>query len=406
MPRLFNMSRLIVRVLVVCLLATSPLLALAYTPQAMYDDVWRLVQAKHLDNTKNGQAWGIWRHRFDADIDTEEDAYVAIATMLASLNDRYTRFLTPKEFEEEGQSIQATLFGIGIQIGVRDNKLVVIAPMEDTPADRAGLKPNDEIVEIDGHPTQGMDVREAADLIRGEKGSKVKLLVRRDNAAPKVMLVTRDEIKLKSVSAKHPMGLTTPKNVAYIRLSTFLSALAANEVKALLEKNTDKDGFILDLRSNPGGLLKNAITIADFFLAEGPIVSTVDRDGYKERVMATGHQLTNKPLVVLIDEGSASASEILSGALSDHRRAMLVGKRTFGKGLVQEINQLPRGAGINITTQKYLTPNGTDINKKGIEPDVVVALTEDDIKAKRDPQFAKAVAVLQAELAKGKVATK
>jgi carboxyl-terminal processing protease len=387
----------------VVLLATLlawPLLAQAYTPQAMYDDVWRLVQAKHLDNSKNGQAWAIWRHRFDPDLETEDDAYVAIATMLASLNDRYTRFLTPKEFEEEGQSIQATLFGIGIQIGVRDTKLVVIAPMEDTPADRAGLKPNDEILEIDGRNTQGMDVREAADLIRGQKGTKVKLLIRRDSVTLKPLLVMRDEIKLKSVSNKHPMGLTPPKHIAYIRLSTFLSAMAANEVKALLEKNTDKDGFILDLRSNPGGLLKNAITIADFFLSGGPIVSTVDRDGYKERVMATPRQLTDKPLIVLIDEGSASASEILSGALSDHHRALLVGKRTFGKGLVQEINQLPRGAGINITTQKYLTPNGTDINKKGIEPDVTVALTDDDVKAKRDPQFSKAVALLEADIAK------
>ena len=161
-----------------------------------------------------------------------------------------------------------------------------------------------------------------------------------------------------------------------------------------LEKDSDKKGYIVDLRSNPGGLLTNAIMISDMLLNGGVIVSTVDREGYKDTTRATKKFVTNKPIVVLINKGSASASEILSGALKDNQRALLVGEKSFGKGLVQEINKLYDGAGLNITIQKYLTPNGTDINKKGIEPDVNVELTEDDVKNKHDSQLLKAEELL------------
>lgn len=373
----------------------------AYTPQSLYDEVWKLINARFVNEDKNGQDWRIWRHRFDSQIKDEADANVAIETMLASLNDRYTRFLDKDEFAEEGRSIKATLFGIGIQIGLRDDKLVVIAPIDETPADKAGLKANDEILEIDGKNTKGISVKDAADLIRGEKGTKVRLLIKRDDKAAKYYDIMRDEIKLKSVSLDNPFSVSIPHNIGYIKLSTFLSSNAAQEVQNAMKDQGDKSGYILDLRSNPGGLLSNAIRIADFFLEEGSIVSTVDRDGYKEVRYSSPSVLTNKPLVVLINGGSASASEILSGALKDNKRAVLIGERSFGKGLVQEINQLPGGSGVNITTQRYLTPNDTDINKKGIEPDIAVELTEEDAKAKKDPQLMKAVAVVE-EMVKGK----
>jgi carboxyl-terminal processing protease len=373
----------------------------AYTPQSLYAEVWKLINARFVNEDKNGQDWRIWRHRFDAQMKDEEDANVAIETMLASLNDRYTRFLDKDEFAEEGRSIKATLYGIGIQIGVREDKLVVIAPIDDTPADKAGLKANDEILEIDGKNTKGMSVKEAADLIRGEKGTKVHLLIKRDDKAAKYYDIIRDEIKLKSVSLNNPFNVTIPANIGYIKLSTFLSSNASQEVQNALKDLGNKNGYILDLRSNPGGLLSNAIRIADFFLEEGAIVSTVDRDGYKEVRYSSPSMLTGKPLVLLINGGSASASEILSGALKDNKRAVLIGERSFGKGLVQEINQLPGGSGVNITTQRYLTPNDTDINKKGIEPDIPVELGEEDAKAKKDPQLAKAIAIME-EMIKGK----
>jgi carboxyl-terminal processing protease len=374
---------------------------MAYTPQSLYDEVWKLINTRFVNEDKNSQDWRIWRHRFDNSMKDDQDAAVAIETMLASLNDRYTRFLDKDEFAEEGRSIKATLYGIGIQIGIRDDKLVVIAPIDDTPADRAGLKANDEILEIDGKNTTGMSVKEAADLIRGQKGTKVHLLIKRESRPVKAYDIARDEIKLKSVSLTNPFNVAIPGNVGYVKLSTFLSSNAAQEVQNALKDLGGKSGYILDLRSNPGGLLSNAIRIADYFLEDGAIVSTVDRDGYKEVRYAGASTLTNKPLVLLINGGSASASEILSGALKDNKRAVLIGERSFGKGLVQEINQLPGGAGVNITTQRYLTPNDTDINKKGIEPDIAVELSEDDAKAKKDPQLLKAISVLE-EMIKGK----
>ena len=186
-----------------------------------------------------------------------------------------------------------------------------------------------------------------------------------------------------------------PNDIGYIRLSSFISRNAATEFKTILEQGYDKKGFIIDLRSNPGGLLSNAIYISDMFLDGGVIVSTVDRDGYKETQRATKGIITNKPVIVLINKGSASASEIFSGAMKDNGRAIIIGEQSFGKGLVQEINRLPYESGINITIQKYLTPNGTDINKKGITPDIEVKLTEENVKNKDDVQLKKAIEVMQ-----------
>lgn len=368
----------------------------AYSPVDLYDNVWRLVNTKFVDQTNNAQDWSKWRHKYDSKIQTNEDAYVAINTMIASLNDPYTKFLDPKEFAEETSSIKGSLKGIGIQIGVKDGKLMVIAPIEDTPAEKAGLLADDEILEIDGVSTKGITVDKAADKIRGKEGTQVRLLIKRKDVTPnKLYTITRAEIEIKSISQKVPADTKIPDDIAYIRLSSFISRNAASEFSQILNANKDKKGFIVDLRSNPGGLLTNAIYISDMFLDGKVIVSTVDRDGYKETQRANRGMVTNKPLVVLINKGSASASEIFSGAMKDNGRAVIVGEQSFGKGLVQEVNKLPYEAGINITIQKYLTPNGTDINKKGITPDVVVELTEEHVKNKDDVQLKKAVEILE-----------
>ena len=363
----------------------------AYSPTELYDQVWKLINSKFVDQTNNAQDWSKWRHKYDNQIHTNEDAYVAINTMVASLNDPYTKFLDPKEFAEETSSIKGSLKGIGIQIAVKDGKLTVIAPIEDTPAEKAGLQADDEILEIDGVSTKGITVDKAADKIRGKEGTQVTLLVKRKDMAPKLYTVTRAEIEIKSISQKVPTDVKIPDDLCYIRLSSFISRNAASEFGTILNNSKDKKGFIIDLRSNPGGLLTNAIYISDMFLDGGTIVSTVDRDGYKETQRANPGVYTKKPVVVLINKGSASASEIFSGAMKDNHRAVIIGEQSFGKGLVQEINKLPYDAGINITIQKYLTPNGTDINKKGITPDIKVELTEEDVKNKNDVQLKKAV---------------
>ena len=369
--------------------------SMAYTPVELYDNVWRLINTKFVDQTNNSQDWSKWRHKYDKVIKTNEDAYVAINTMIASLNDPYTKFLDPKEFAEETSSIKGSLKGIGIQIGVKDGKLMVIAPIEDTPAEKAGLLADDEILEIDGKSTKGITVDKAADQIRGKEGTTVTLLIKRKDMAPKLYTITRAEIEIKSISQKLPDNITLPNDIGYIRLSSFISRNASKEFGDILTNSPDKKGFIIDLRSNPGGLLSNAIYISDMFLDGGVIVSTVDRDGYKETQRATKGVVTNKPIVVLINKGSASASEIFSGAIKDNHRGIIIGEQSFGKGLVQEINKLPYESGINITIQKYLTPNGTDINKKGITPDLVVELTEENVKNKDDVQLKRAIEVMQ-----------
>lgn len=360
----------------------------------LYDNVWRLINTKYVDQTDNSQNWNYWRHKYDAYIKTDEDSYIAIGTMIASLDDPYTKFLDPKEFAEETSSIKGSLKGIGVQIATKDGKLMVIAPIEDSPAEKAGLMADDEILEINGESTKGMSIDKAADKIRGEEGTTVTLLIKRKDAL-KPYSIVRKEIELKAVSTKVPNNVKLNDDIGYIRLSSFISKNAAKEFENILTQYSSKKGFIIDLRSNPGGLLTNAIYIANLLLPNGIIVSTVDRDGYKETQRCLGNPVTNKPLVILINKGSASASEILSGALKDNKRAVLVGEKSFGKGLVQEINRLPNDAGVNITIQKYLTPNGTDINKKGIEPDITVELSDDDIKNKDDKQLKKANEVLQ-----------
>ena len=374
--------------------------AFALTPQDLYDKAWKLINSEYVDDTMNQQDWQKWRHKYDDVLKDNDDAYVAIGTMVDSLGDVYTKFLTPKEYKDESESIQGSLKGIGVQIGVKDGKLLVIAPLEDTPGERAGLKSEDEILEINGESTKGITVEAAADKIRGPEGTIVKLLVKRGSEPPKLYTIERANIELKSVSTKAPKLGHVDDNIGYIRLSSFISKNAASEFKTALKSYEDKDGIIIDLRSNPGGLLTNAIYIADMFLSSKVIVSTVDKYGYKETQKSMSQVTTNQPIVVLINGGSASASEILSGALKDNKRATIVGKKSFGKGLVQEINKLPDGSALHITIQKYLTPNGTDIHKKGIVPDYVVELTEQDVKEKRDPQLAKACEIIQQQVNK------
>lgn len=369
--------------------------AYSATPADLYDDVWKLINKKYYDPSDNSQDWSKWRYRYENKLKTKEDAYVAIETMLASLNDPYTRFLDPKEFSEENQSIKGSLKGIGTQIGLRDGQLVIIAPLEDSPAERAGLQADDAILEINGESTKGINIDVAADKIRGEKGTTVTLLIQRKDVPNKTYSIVRDEIEIKSVSTKPPFETEIPEDLKYIRLSSFISKNAAGEIESILNSSKDAKGFIIDLRSNPGGLLTNAIYISDMLLKGGVIVSTVDRDSYKTTTRARYQQVTDKPIVVLINKGSASASEILSGALKDNSRATIVGEQSFGKGLVQEINRLPDEAGLNITIQRYLTPSGTDIHKKGITPDVVIELTKENAEAKDDVQLKKAIEILE-----------
>lgn len=350
-------------------------------PLAVYNRVWRLVHNSFYDPAYNGQDWGRWQHRYDKSIKTSADAYKAIDTMLASLGDRYSRFLTPEAFKEETEMIAAKLFGIGIQMGYdKTHKIIVIAPIPDTPAARAGLMPLDEIVEVDGKSTQGMSVEAVSKMVRGEINTPVKITIER-NKERKTLTIIRGEIPIRSVQKVEMLN----SDIGYVRLSTFISSKASEEMKEALSQLLPARGIIIDLRDNPGGLVTNAVDICNIFLNGGIIVSTIDRKDHKISTVSSARPFCKQPLVILINQGSASASEITAGALHDHDRAQLVGQKSFGKGLVQAIEKLADGSSVHITIARYLTPNGTDINKKGISPDFEVKLSKDDYKSARGP---------------------
>jgi carboxyl-terminal processing protease len=361
----------------------------------LYEEAWKSIQVDYVDHTYNGQNWLKWKNHYQNRIHDLDDAYVAIDTMVSSLNDEYTRFLKPRDMNEQSLSIDSRLFGVGIQISMHHKKLVVLSTLDDTPAARAGIMPKDIITSINGKETAGITVAQAADQIRGKKGSFVTLSIQR-NQQHLVKKIMRDEIKIKSVFTR-PIK---DNRIGYLRLSSFISESMMGEIQTLVKQLANKQALIVDIRGNYGGLFSNAVEIADMFLRQGDIVSIVNREHDRQRFSAHPPQEFLQPVVLLVDGGSASASEILSGALKDNHRATLVGADTFGKGLVQKINPLSHEAGINITVSRYLTPNGDDINKKGIVPDIKVPITERDILSGEDPQLEKAIQVLQSKLDK------
>ena len=352
--------------------------------QRLFLTSWDELREEYYDKTLNHQDWDKWRLKYINEIDTKEDAYVAIDSIIESLDDPYTRFLRPEEFEEQNIGINAKLYGIGVNISEINGKTTIVGVLDETPAEKAGLKAGDIILKVDDHDIKGYKINDVAKLVRGPIGSTITMEIIRDKKKI-VYKIQRNEIKIKTVK------LDMSDNIAHITISSFLSQDTPVEVQEALDKSSKAQGIILDLRGNTGGLLPNAVIIANMFLPEGNIVSIVDRDGKSTKIEAeANYGYIKKPLVILIDRGSASASEILSGALKDYNRAVLVGEKTFGKGLVQKIETIQKENGLNITIAKYLTPSGADINKKGIEPDYKVEYTKADILSKKDPQLSKA----------------
>jgi len=360
------------------------------------DHVWQIVYRDFLDSSGKFQKsnWiNLRKEVLSKTYSDSNEAYDAIRDLLSNLDDSYTRFLEPKEFNQMRIDTSGELTGVGIQI-VKDKEsddLIIISPIEGTPAFDAGIKARDKILSIDDISTKGMNIEEAVKLIRGQRGTKVKLEILRGSQSF-FKILSREKIEIKSVSSK----VNQTKNglsIGYVRIKQF-NANASKETRDAIKNLETKKvaGYVLDLRSNPGGLLESSIDISRHFINKGVIVSTVSKDGLKETKKGNGQALTKKPLVVLVNEGSASASEIVSGAIKDNKRGKLVGKKTFGKGLVQSMRTLVDGSGLTVTVAKYLTPNGTDINKSGIIPDIEVRMNinpilQREIGTRKDKQY-------------------
>lgn len=367
---------------------------------------WRLVNQSYLDETFNNQNWWQVREKvLKSKLETTEDAYNAIEQMLASLGDPFTRLLRPEQYQGLRISTTGELSGVGLQININPDTggLEVVAPLAASPGERAGIAPHDRILAIDGVDTTTLSLEEAAEKMRGLAGTKVSLRIQsaETNQVRNLELI-RDRISLNPVVAS--LDKSNPETpIGYLRLNQF-SANAAKEIAhgiAHLQTQGAK-AYILDLRNNPGGLLQAGIEIARLWLNDTAIVYTVNRQGMFDSYMATEGQITDAPLVVLVNQGTASSSEILAGALQDNGRALLVGEKTFGKGLIQSLFELPEGAGLAVTVAKYETPNHRDINKLGILPDEIVSqepITYDQIGTELDKQYQTAVELLTTQTA-------
>ncbi|QIR40839.1 PDZ domain-containing protein [Tolypothrix sp. PCC 7910] len=368
--------------------------------QKLVSEVWRIVNRNYLDETFNHQNWSTVRQKaLEKPLKNPEEAYAAVQNMLKSLDDPFTRFLDPEQYRSLQVNTSGELTGVGLQIALdpKTGKLEVVAPIAGSPADKAGIQPRDRIIKIEGISTENLTLDEAAAKMRGPIGSLVTLLIERDGTQEKEIRIVRDRIALNPVVSDlrvTPQG--TP--IGYLRLNQFnanASMELAHAITSLEKKGAA--AYILDLRNNPGGLLQAGIEIARLWLDSGTIVYTVNRQGIQGSFEAFGPALTSDPLVILVNQGTASASEILAGALQDNGRAQLVGETTFGKGLIQSLFELSDGSGLAVTIAKYETPQHRDINKLGIKPDKIIpldAITREQIGTEADPQYQAAVEIL------------
>jgi carboxyl-terminal processing protease len=337
-------------------------------------------------------------------VDEKKLFYGALAGMVASLGDPYSYFLDPETTKAFNSEFSGSFEGIGAELGIKNGQLMIIAPLPDSPAEKARLQPKDQILEIDGRATEGLSLDSATSLIRGKKGTEVKLLILSEgDKEAREVTIKREQIKVNSVrqSVKNA-GENSRFKLGYIELMTFGDE-TEKEFKnaANLLVGEGINGIILDLRNNPGGYLETAVAVASQFIEKGVIVNEEFSNQTKKSYDALGFApLADYPVVILINEGTASASEIVAGALRDYEKAVLVGETSFGKGSVQEYQQLADGSSLKITTAKWLTPKGQSLNEAGIEPGHKVFLSQEDFNNDRDPQLDKAVEILVAELNK------
>jgi carboxyl-terminal processing protease len=348
----------------------------------LFWEAWNLVNEKYVDQTK---------------LDKSKMIYGAISGMIKSLGDPFSSFMNPEESKQFSQDMEGTFDGIGVEIGMKNDMLTVIAPISGSPADIAGLRSGDKIIKIGDQLTSDMSVDEAVTKIRGAKGTEVSLTVLREKVvSPKEIKIVRDTISVKSVKLE-----VKDKDIALLKISKFGDDTISEMNKAAVQIVANKyRGIILDLRNNPGGYLEAAVDLSSKFIPEGKVVvSEEERGGGKKEYKARGNDiLTGIPVVILVNGGSASASEIMAGALRDDLGTQLVGKKTFGKGSVQQLEKMTGGSSLRVTVARWLTPGGEYIMEKGLEPNVDVELTDEDYNLDRDPQYDKALEILKEKM--------
>ncbi len=345
-----------------------------------------------------GQFWNVYdllHQKYDGNIDTAKLLEGAIKGEVASLNDPYTVYMNAKEAKDLQNQLAGSLSGIGIEIGIKNSRLTVIAPIDGTPAAKAGIRSGDIIAEIDGVDTSSLTLDEAVSKIRGTAGTQVKITIVRGTSSQD-LTITRENITVKSVTST-----MRDDGIGVIRIREFGDDTVSGVQAAVMDlKNQGAKGIIIDLRDNPGGYLQSSVDATSQFLQSGVVVQEKGKNSDDNKTFyANGNApLGSVSIVILVNGGTASAAEIMSGALHDSGRAVLVGEKTFGKGVVQEVVDLPGGNQLKVTVAKWYTPNGTNISQEGIKPDIEVKNTVDDFNAGRDPQMDKALATLKSKL--------
>ena len=375
------------------------------SPKMVLDEAWQLVYQEYVDAEFNRVDWlGVRQTLLSGEYTSRDAAYSELRRVLRRLEDPYTRFLNPAQYSALTEQTSGEVSGVGIRVQGQDRGLVISSILESSPAQRAGIVAGDEILIIDGRSTRNLSIENATQLIRGESGSQLSLTLRRQDGSEETLILTRQVVSVPTVS----FDLQRASNVAvgYIRLDEF-SAHAAEQMLIAIDTLTEQgaEAFVLDLRGNPGGLLQASIDISRMWLPRGSIVRTVDRDGHSDEITANRTAVTDLPMAVLVNGQSASSSEIVTGALGDNDRAVVVGNPTFGKALVQSLHGLSDGSGLAVTVAHYYTPDGTDISTRGITPDINVTLTSQEQRAletnpglrgtSSDPQFTRAVTAIE-----------
>jgi len=338
-------------------------------------------------------AWNMLENKYVGSLDYQKMLYGAVKGMTDSLEDPYTIYLNPEESKQFQEEIDGSFSGVGMEIGIKNGELVVISALPGTPADKAGLRSKDKIIKINGEETQIMTIDQATEKIKGPKDTEVTLTIQRGKDAPKDYKLKRDTINVNSVKTEYEK--VGNSKIAIIKITRFEQTTPDSFNKAVEDilMNQPK-GIILDLRGNPGGYFTGAVDIASEFLDGGIVVIEESKNGNRKSFKTSKKgRLTKNPLIVLIDEGSASASEIVAGAIKDRNRGKILGQKSFGKGLVQQVFDLDKGF-LKITISKWLTPSGKSINKAGIEPDIKKELTEADYNNGKDPQLDEALKIL------------